>query len=64
LTVERWNGTAFEPLGAPFQALNESIVSPVMVADASGNPILAWLDGLNSSRQGGRRPRKSRAGLG
>jgi hypothetical protein len=49
LTVERWNGTAFEALGAPFQALSESIVSPVMVADASGNPILAWLDGLNSS---------------
>jgi hypothetical protein len=49
LTVERWNGTAFEALGAPFQALNQSIVSPVMVADASGNPILAWLDGLNSS---------------
>ena len=49
LTVERWNGTAFEALGPQFQAQNQSIVSPVMVADASGNPILAWLDGLNSS---------------
>jgi hypothetical protein len=49
LTVERWNGTAFEPLGAPFQAINQSILSPVMVADASGNPILGWLDGPSSS---------------
>jgi hypothetical protein len=49
LTVERWNGTAFEALGAPFQALNESIFSPVMVADASGNPILGWIDGPYNS---------------
>ena len=49
LTVERWNGTAFVPLGAPFQALNQSIVSPVMVADAGGNPFLGWLDGPSSS---------------
>jgi hypothetical protein len=49
LTVERWNGTAFEALGAPFQALDQSIVSPVMVADASGSPILGWLDGVNSA---------------
>ena len=49
LTVERWNGTAFEALGAPFQAVNQSILSPVMVADANGNPFLGWLDGPNSS---------------
>jgi hypothetical protein len=49
LTVERWNGTAFEALGAPFQTVNQSIISPVLVADANGNPILGWLDGLNSS---------------
>jgi hypothetical protein len=49
LTVERWNGSAFEALGAPFQTVNQSIVSPVMVADPGGNPILAWLDGLNTS---------------
>jgi hypothetical protein len=49
LTVERWNGTAFEALGAPFQASGQAIYAPVMVADPSGNPILGWLDGLNNS---------------
>jgi hypothetical protein len=49
MTVERWNGTAFEALGAPFQTQNRYIGSPVMVADASGNPILAWIDGANTT---------------
>jgi hypothetical protein len=49
LTVEHWNGTGFERLGAPFQAMNQSIFSPVMVTGADGNPILGWLDGPNSS---------------
>jgi hypothetical protein len=49
MTVERWNGATFEALGAPFPAQNRWIASQVMVADASGNPILAWVDGANTT---------------
>ena len=55
----RWNGTAFEALGPQFQAQNQSIVSPVMVADASGNPIrpARWAQQL---RRRGRRVERQR----
>jgi hypothetical protein len=49
LTVDRWNGTAFETLGgASFPARFLSITAPVMAADASGNPTVAWLDSFGA----------------
>jgi hypothetical protein len=45
IVVERWNGTLFEALGTTPNPLIAPLASPVMAADSSGNPILAWVDG-------------------
>ena len=37
LRVERWNGSAFEPMGAPFPSSQQTIGSPALVADGDGH---------------------------
>jgi hypothetical protein len=42
VVVERWNGTAFAPLGAPLGAVPGRAYMVGLVADATGNPVVAW----------------------
>jgi hypothetical protein len=46
--VERWNGTAFAPLGTLTDAMIDigTVYAPAIVMEASGNPIVAWSSSL------------------
>jgi hypothetical protein len=48
ISVVRFDGTAFVPLGAPLPSTNHgaarAVAAPALAADALGNVVLAWVD--------------------
>jgi hypothetical protein len=47
VTVDRWNGTAFEVLGAPLIPQSSTAASPVLADGGNGTLIAGWVDGVN-----------------
>jgi len=56
IRVARWNGSVWEALGGSMSADGISAtagdsVAPVIVADAAGNPVVAWAEDVSGTRQ-------------
>ncbi|MBB6028830.1 Ig-like domain-containing protein [Oceanithermus desulfurans] len=45
IAVRRWNGSAWENIGAPFNSgSSDGAQNPDLVLDSTGNPVVAWVE--------------------